>query len=51
MLLLIGIFGHSYKLIDFLLTGSETEREAIMVNPITNKVYVTDSNLLYETDG
>jgi hypothetical protein len=37
--------------IDLLTSGSETEREAITVNPITNKVYVSDNSLLYEIDG
>jgi YVTN family beta-propeller protein len=37
--------------IDLLTSGSETEREAITVNPITNKVYVSDNSLLWEIDG
>lgn len=40
-------------LIDFISTGWEGEREAITVNPLTNKVYVSDRsrNLLWEIDA
>lgn len=37
--------------IDLLTSGSETEREAITINPISNKVYVSDNSLLWEIDG